>query len=137
MWTTNETGGSETVIDADSATLRGSVDLGGEVGNVGYDPALDQMLVAVQGRGDLAVIDPVTLAVSRRIGLPGCDHPHGLALGPAVGAAFVGCDANSALVSVDIAHGRVTGSNPVGEGPDVLAYDQGAHRLYVAAERVR
>jgi DNA-binding beta-propeller fold protein YncE len=80
------------------------------------------------------VIDPATLAVSRRIGLPGCDHPHGLALAPAAGAAFVGCDGNATLLSVDLAGGRVTSSNPVGEGPDVLAYDQSAHRLYVAAE---
>ena len=79
VWTTNETGGSETVIDAATGAVRGSVDLGGEAGNLAYDPATDQMLVAVQGRGDLAVIDPATLAVSRRIGLPGCDHPHGLA----------------------------------------------------------
>ena len=134
VWTTNETGGSETVIDAGTAAVRGSVDLGGEVGNVAYDPATDGMLVAVQGRGDLAVIDPATLAVSTRIGLPGCDHPHGLALDPAAGAAFVACDGNATLLSVDIGSGRVTGSNPVGDGPDVLAYDLGAHRLYVAAE---
>jgi DNA-binding beta-propeller fold protein YncE len=134
VWTTNETGGTETVIDAGSAAVRGSVDLGGEVGNVAYDPALDRMLVAVQGRGDLAVIDPAALAASRRIGLAGCNHPHGLALDPAAGAAFVACDANATLLSVDIASGQVTSSNPVGDGPDLLAYDQGAHRLYVAAE---
>jgi DNA-binding beta-propeller fold protein YncE len=85
VWTTNESGGSETVIDARTGAVRGSVDLGGEVGNVVYDPATDRMLVALQGRGDLAVIDPATLAVATRIGLPGCDHPHGLALDPAVG----------------------------------------------------
>jgi DNA-binding beta-propeller fold protein YncE len=80
------------------------------------------------------VIDPATLAVATRIALPGCDHPHGLALAPAVGAAFVACDGNATLLSVDVAGGRVTSSNPVGDGPDVLAYDAGAHRLYVAAE---
>jgi DNA-binding beta-propeller fold protein YncE len=134
VWTTNETGGSETVIDAGTAAVRGSVDMGGEAGNVAYDSATDRMLVAVQGRGDLAVINPATVAVEGRIGLPGCDHPHGLALDPAAGAAFVACDGNASLLSVDIASGRVTSSNPVGEGPDVVAFDPGAHRLYVAAE---
>jgi DNA-binding beta-propeller fold protein YncE len=134
VWTTNETGGSETVIDAGTAAVRGTVDLGGEAGNVAYDPAADRMLVAVQGRGDLAVIDPANLSVTSRIGLPGCDHPHGLALDPAAGAAFVACDGNATLLSIDIGGGRVTSSNPVGQGPDVLAYDQGAHRLYVASE---
>jgi DNA-binding beta-propeller fold protein YncE len=134
VWTTNETGGSETVIDAGTAAVRGTVALGGEVGNVVYDPAIDRMLVAVQGRGDLAVIDPATLAVSTRIALPGCDHPHGLALDPAAGAGFVACDGNATLLRVEIGTARVTGTNPVGDGPDVLAYDQGSHRLYVAAE---
>jgi DNA-binding beta-propeller fold protein YncE len=134
VWTTNESGGSETVIDAGSAAVRGTVDVGGDAGNVVYDPVTDRMLVAVQGRGDLAVIDPAALAVAERIALPGCDHPHGLALDPAAGAAFVACDGNATLLSVDLASRRVTGSNRVGDGPDVLAYDQSAHRLYVAAE---
>jgi DNA-binding beta-propeller fold protein YncE len=134
VWTTNETGGTETVIDGATAAVRGNVDMGGEVGNVAYDPAIDRMLVAVQGRGDLAMIDPATLAVATRIGLPGCDHPHGLALDVAAGAAFVACDGNAKLLSVDIAAAQVTNTNPVGQGPDVLAYDPGAHRLYVAAE---
>jgi|SRR5271169_1860075 len=134
VWTTNENGGSETVIDAATAAARGTVDLGGDVGNVAYDPRIDRMLVAVQGRDDLAVIDPASVAVDRRIGLAGCNHPHGLALDPAAGAAFVACAANATLLSVDIASGQVTSSNPVGDDPDVLAYDPGAHRLYVAAE---
>ena len=134
IWTTNETGGSETVIGAADGAVRGTVAVGGEAGNVAYDTATDQMLVAVQGRGDLAVVDPAAMTVSRRIALPGCDHPHGLALDPAAGAAFVACDGNATLLSVDIVTGRVSGTNPVGDGPDVLAYDAAAQRLYVAAE---
>lgn len=134
VWTTNETGGSESVIDAATFGVRGTVELGGEVGNVVYDPAGDRMLVAVQGRGDLAVIDPGSLSIVRRIGLPGCDHPHGLVLDATTGAVFVGCDGNATLLSVDVAAGRVTATAPVGEGPDVLAVDPGTHRVYVAAE---
>ena len=134
IWTTNETGGSETVIGAADGAVRGTVAVGGEAGNVAYDTGTDQMLVAVQGRGDLAVVDPAAMTVSRRIALPGCDHPHGLALDPAAGAAFVACDGNATLLSVDITTGRVSGTNPVGDGPDVLAYDAAAQRLYVAAE---
>ena len=59
VWTTNESAGTETVVDADTGTVRATVPLGGEVGNVVYDPPTDRMVVAVQGRNDLAVIDPV------------------------------------------------------------------------------
>jgi DNA-binding beta-propeller fold protein YncE len=51
VWTTNETGGSETVMDAATATPRGTVQLGGDVGNVVFDPPTGHMLVDVQARG--------------------------------------------------------------------------------------
>jgi DNA-binding beta-propeller fold protein YncE len=134
VWTTNETDGSETVIGAANGVVRGSVDLGGEVGNVAYDPVADQMLVDVQGHNELAVVDPARLTVVRRVPLPGCDHDHGLALDLAERLAFVACDGNATLLSVDINTWTVTGTAPVGQGPDVLAYDSGARRLYLAAE---
>lgn len=134
IWTTNETGGSETVIDAATSMVRGTVDLGGDVGNVAYDPVVDQMLVAVQGRGDLAVIDPARLAVIRRVALPGCQGGHGLVLDPDSRVGFIGCEGNATLLTLDLTTWLVTGTHPVGDTPDVLAYDFGAHRLYVAAE---
>jgi DNA-binding beta-propeller fold protein YncE len=134
VWTTNESGGSETVIDATTGAVRATVPLGGEVGNVGYDSIADWMLVAVQGRGDLAVIDPGSLAVTQRISLPGCEHDHGLAVDPSNRLAFVAYDGNATLLTVDLTTAHVTGTNPVGQDPDVLAYDQPARRLYVAAE---
>jgi DNA-binding beta-propeller fold protein YncE len=92
------------------------------------------MLVDVQTRNELAVIDPTALAVTRRVPLPGCDHDHGLNLDAAHRLAFVACDGNATLLTVDLATGHVLGTNPVGQGPDVLAYDSTAHRLYVVAE---
>jgi DNA-binding beta-propeller fold protein YncE len=134
VWTTNEGGGSETVVDADTGAVRATVPLGGEVGNVVYDPATDRMVVAVQGRGDLAVIDPVAFAVTERIPTPGCEHPHGQALDVTDQVMFVGCEANATMVTVDLADRAVIDHHGVGETPDVLAYDPGAHRVYVAAE---
>lgn len=134
VWTTNESGGSETVIDATTGSVRGTVSLGGDVGNVVYDPSADRMMVAVQGRNDLAVIDPGTFAITQRIPLPGCDFDHGLSVDPAGRLAFAACVGNTVVLTVDLTSGQVTGSNPVGQHPDVLAYDHGAHRLYVAAE---
>jgi hypothetical protein len=77
IWTTNETSGSETVIDAVTGAVRGTVALGAEAGNVAYDPNSDQMLVAVQGHNQLAIIDPATLTVTARVPLPGCQHSTG------------------------------------------------------------
>lgn len=134
VWSTNETAGTETVVDADTGAVRATVLLGGEVGNVIYDPAPDRMLVAVQGRQDIAVIDPVTAQVTDRIPTPGCERPHGLVLDPAGQTLFVGCEGNSTLIAVDVAQKIVVDHQQVGESPDVLAYDARRHRVYVAAE---
>jgi hypothetical protein len=134
VWTTNESAGTETVIDADTGAIRATVPLGGEVGNVAYDPPTDRIVVAVQGRNDLAVIDPVIFAVVERIPTPGCDAPHGQALDAADQIMFVGCEANATMATVDLAKRTVIDRHAVGETPDVLAYDSGAGRVYVAAE---
>jgi DNA-binding beta-propeller fold protein YncE len=134
VWITNESGGSETIIDAGTYQVRGTVELGGEAGNVAYDSGSRLMLADVQSRNSLAVIDPATLTIVRQVPLPGCQHDHGLALDPADRLAFVACDANATLLTVDLDTWQVTGSNMVGADPDVLAYNSVAHRLYVAAE---
>lgn len=77
VWTTDESAGTETVADADTGAIRATVPLGGEVGNIVYDSTADRMIVAVQGRNDLAVIDPVNFSVTERVPTLGCDHPHG------------------------------------------------------------
>ena len=134
IWTTNESGGSETIIDAATGALRGTVRLGGEAGNVAYDPASGHMLVDVQSRNQLAVIDPATRSVIRRVPLPGCEDDHGLAVDSPDRLAFIACDINSALLTVDMNTWRVTATAIVGVEPDVLAFDRRAGRLYVAAE---
>jgi len=134
VWTTNETGGSETVIDAATHQVRGTVKLGGDAGNVAYDPGSRMMLVDVQSQNSLAVIDPSTLAIVRRVSLPGCDHDHGLALDPADRLAFIACEGNAVLLTLDMNNWHITDTHTVDPEPDVLAYDPVAHRLYVAAE---
>jgi DNA-binding beta-propeller fold protein YncE len=134
VWTTNESAGTETVIDAETGVVRTTVPLGGEVGNIVYDPPTDRMVVAVQGRNDLAVIDPVGFTVTERIPTPGCEHPHGQALDATDQVMFVGCEANATMITVDLANRNVIDHQTVGDTPDVLAYDPGTNRVYVAAE---
>lgn len=134
VWTTNESAGTETVADADTGAIRGTVPLGGEVGNIVYDSTADRMVVAVQGRNDLSLIDPANFTVTERIPTPGCDHPHGEALDVTDQVMFVGCEDNAAMVTVDLTTRAIIDDRGVGESPDVLAYDPAARRIYVAAE---
>lgn len=133
VFVSDETGGIETVLDAAGHRIA-TIALGGEAGNVQYDSVSRRILVDVQSRNDLAVIDPRTNRIVRRVSLAGCAHDHGLFVDSSERVAFVACDANDRLLTVDLRHMTVTGSASVGGSPDVLAFDSSLRRLYVAAE---
>jgi DNA-binding beta-propeller fold protein YncE len=133
VFVSDESGGVEAVLDARGRRVA-TVELDGEAGNVQYDSGSRTVLVAVQSRDELAVVDPRANRVSRRVALPGCDHDHGLLVDAARRLAFVACDGNATLLTVDLRTMRVTGQATVGRSPDVLAFDRVSRRLYVAAE---
>jgi DNA-binding beta-propeller fold protein YncE len=133
VFVSDESGGVETVINARGRRIA-TISLGGGAGNVQYDAGSGHVLVDVQTRGDIAVIDPHSNRIVRRIPLSGCANPHGLFVDSARRLAFVACDANARLLTLDLRTMRVTGNAAVGDTPDVLAFDSSLHRLYVSAE---
>ncbi|MGB8647455.1 MAG: hypothetical protein WCF84_19625 [Anaerolineae bacterium] len=134
VFVSDESGGGVIVIDARTNQKTNRIDLGGEVGNTQYDTIGQQIIAAAQGRNQLALIDPQREEVMAYIDLSGCDGPHGFTLDPASRAAFVSCEGNARLVVVDLNARRIVATDNVGDVPDVLAFDSGLHRLYVAAE---
>jgi DNA-binding beta-propeller fold protein YncE len=133
VFVSDETGGVETVLNSAGRRIA-TIALGGEAGNVQYDSGSQMILVDVQGKNDLAVIDPHTNRIVRRVSLPGCTHDHSLLIDASRRLAFVACDGNDRLLTLDLRRMKVTGSASVGGSPDVLAFDDSLRRLYVAAE---
>jgi DNA-binding beta-propeller fold protein YncE len=134
IFVSDEAGGGELVIDAARDRAAGTIPLAGEAGNTIFDPGSGHILVAVQTRNELAAIDPASERVVGRYRLAGAARPHGLALDAARRLLFVANEENATLLVVDLRTMRVTGRHPVGREPDVLAFDPGWRRLYVAAE---
>jgi DNA-binding beta-propeller fold protein YncE len=134
IFVSDEIGGALTAIDAQADRPLARIELGGEAGNVRYDPVSRRVYVPVQSRNELAAIDPRTDRVVARFPLPGGQHPHGLMIAPEAALAYVACDADDVLLTVDLATGAVLASAPLGRDPDVLALDPDMRRLYVAAE---
>ncbi|HSX22822.1 MAG TPA: hypothetical protein VLE97_08635, partial [Gaiellaceae bacterium] len=134
VYVSDETGGVETVFSAAGHKLA-TIQLGGEAGNVQYDLGSQHILVDVQTRNDIAVIDPRSERVVRRVTMPAtCRHPHGLLVDAPRRLAFVACDENATLLTLDLDPLKVIGRTSVGPGPDVLALDTSLSRLYVASE---
>jgi DNA-binding beta-propeller fold protein YncE len=48
--------------------------------------------------------------------------------------AFVACDGNARLITLDLRLGRPIGTATIGRSPDVLDFDPSLRRLYVSAE---
>ncbi|MES1248346.1 MAG: YncE family protein, partial [Actinomycetota bacterium] len=133
VYVSDESGGVEAVISASGHRVA-TVPLGGEAGNVQYDPSTRRILADVQTKDEVAVIDPRTNRIVRRVPVPHCTNDHGLLVDALHRLAFVACDGNATLLTLDLRTMSFTGTFDVGSSPDVLAYDPGLRRLYVSAE---
>ncbi len=135
VFVSDESGGGELVIDTQTNEVVTTIDLGGEAGNTHVDATSGCIVVAVQTLGELVFIDPATDQIVDHLAMDTeCDGPHGFLIDPRTHLAFVTCEGNALLLVVDLATGQATATFPVGEGPDVLAFDPGWNRLYVASE---
>jgi len=134
VFVSDERGEKVTVIDAKTNRVSSTIALDGEVGNVQYDAGSQRILANVQTRNEIVVIDPRTDKIVSRHALAGGTSPHGLLIVADKRLAFAACEADSKLLVVDLATFTVNQVLTTGEGPDVLAFDPGLHRLYVATE---
>src|SRR5215469_8060546 len=134
VFVSDEHGGADAVIDATSNVLLTLIPLGGGAGNTLYDSGSGQILVAVHEKNELVTIDPANAKITGRYPVPGIESPHGIALDLKARLAFVAGEENHKIALVDLTNMQVLNTYSVGKDPDVLAFDSGLKRLYVAAE---
>lgn len=135
LFISDESGRTETAIDTQTDGRIATIPMGGEVGNSQYDPGSHRVLVAVQTRDEIAAIDPRADTIIGRYALPrSCDDDHSLLIDSPARLAFVACDGNAKLLLIDLASMSTLSVHDVGREPDVLAFDPGLRRLYVASE---
>jgi len=133
VFVSDESGGVETVLNAAGHRIA-TIPLGGEAGNVQYDAGSKRMLADVQTLDQVAVIDPRTNRVVRRVHLANCVNDHSLLIDSPRRLAFITCDGNATLLTISLRTMKITGTYKVGSSPDVLAFDSSLRRLYVSAE---
>ena len=135
LFISDESGRTETVIDTRTNRRIATIPLGGEAGNSQYDPVSRKVFVDVQTLDEIAAIDPGTNSLVARYPLPrSCRDDHSLLIDASARLAFVACEGNARLLLVDMTDMHVLSVQEVGRDPDVLAFDPGLRRLYVASE---
>jgi DNA-binding beta-propeller fold protein YncE len=139
VFVSDESGQRDFVLDAATNTVVAQIALGGEAGNTQYDAGSHCIIVAVQTANELAVIDPATAVVVRRIELDrAVRYPHGIYIDAPHRLAFIVGQESATLGVLDLRMLELRAVLPVGQYPDVLAFDPALGpargRLYVAAE---
>src|SRR5437870_5910820 len=111
-------GKSDTVIDARTNQRVKTIPLGGGAGNSQYDSVSDRVFVTVDGREELAEIDPNSDQVTAHYLLTGCKGSHGLLIDSKRRLAFAACEDNSKIVVFDLETKKATATVSVGSEHD-------------------
>ncbi|MGH9699149.1 MAG: YncE family protein [Candidatus Acidiferrales bacterium] len=103
-----------------------------ETGMSQYDPVAKKVYVNLQDSNEFAVIDPANDALAGRYPVGRCQGNHGMALDPADHRAFLSCEGNSLLTIFNLDTFAPIEYLKMAPGADVVAYDAGLGRVYVA-----
>jgi DNA-binding beta-propeller fold protein YncE len=126
---TDEKGADLTLIDPLAGVAVGSIPLGGAPDF----PAVDGrglVYVNINSKNEIAVVDVAKRAILRRLALPGCEGPTGLAYDAADRLLLTVCE-NGAVLFLDAEAGRVLQSFHVGAAPDAVLFDAARRRAFV------
>ena len=103
-----------------------------ETGMPQYDLVARKVYVNLQDQNIFAVIDPATDEVVGRYPVGRCKGNHGMALDPEHHRAFLSCEENELMTVFDLDKHTAIASLPLPGGPDVIKFDAGLARIYIA-----
>jgi DNA-binding beta-propeller fold protein YncE len=132
LYVSDERAKAEAVVDVNSDKLIKTLDFKSETGMPQYDPVARLVYVNLQDLNVMTVIDPANDAVREQYTTGPCKGNHGLALDAEHRRAFLSCEDNNLMTVIDLEKHRVVASLPLAEGPDVIKFDPGLKRIYVA-----
>ncbi|HVT04445.1 MAG TPA: YncE family protein [Thermoanaerobaculia bacterium] len=121
VFTFNAAGKNSTVIDAKTATVVGTIELGGKP-EFAVSDGKGRVFVNIEDTSELVAIDPAAMTVVKRWSLAPCTEPSGLAIDRAHRRLFSGCD-NRVMAISDADSGSVITTVPIGDGVDGGGFD--------------
>jgi DNA-binding beta-propeller fold protein YncE len=132
LYVSDERGKAEAVVDVQKDEIVRTLHFDSETGMPQYDPVARKVYVNLQDQNVFAVIDPATDEVVGRYPVGRCKSNHGMALDPEHHRAFLACEGNDLMTVFDLDKHLPIAFLPVAGGPDVIKFDPGLNRIYVA-----
>jgi DNA-binding beta-propeller fold protein YncE len=132
LYVSDERGKAEAVVDVTNDEIVKTLHFESETGMPQYDPVARKVYVNLQDQDIFAVIDPATDNVVGRYPVGKCKGNHGMALDPEHHRAFLSCEGNELMTVFDLDKKTAIAFLPLPSGPDVIKFDPGLGRIYVA-----
>src|SRR6185312_8106363 len=132
LYVSDERGRDESVVDVTTDSVLKTLRFDSETGMPQYDPVARKVYVNLQDQSIFAVIDPASDAVIGRYSVGKCQGNHGMALDAEHHRAFLACEENNLMAVFDLDKHQPIAFLPLADGPDVVKFDPGLGRVYVA-----
>src|SRR6266705_3114536 len=132
LYVSNERGKAEAIVDVTKDEIVKTLHFDSETGMPQYDPVARKVYVNLQDQNIFAVIDPATDEVVSRYRVGKCKGNHGMALDSEHHRAFLSCEGNELMTVFDLDKNVPIAFLPLAGGPDVIKFDPGLQRIYVA-----
>lgn len=132
LYVSDERGKAEAIVDVTKDEIVKTLHFDSEPGMPQYDPVARKVYVNLQDQNIFAVIDPATDNVVGRYPVGKCKGNHGMALDPEHHRAFLACEGNELMTVFDLDKNIPIAFLPLAGGPDVIKFDTGLRRIYVA-----
>ena len=132
LYVSDERGKAEAIVDVTKDEIIKTMRFDSETGMPQYDPVARMVYVNLQDQNIFAIINPVTDEVVGRYPVGPCKGNHGMTLDPEHHRAFLSCEGNDLMTVFNLDTHQPNASLPTAPGPDVIKFDPGLKRIYVA-----
>jgi len=132
MFVSDERAKAEVVIDVTRDEIVKTIKFDSETGMPQYDPISKRVWVNLQDDNLIAEIDPANATVLNKYPVGQCRGNHGMVLDSEHRRAFLSCEDNDLMTVLDLDNHKPIASLPMAAGADVIKFDSGLQRIYVA-----
>src|SRR6476660_2646278 len=132
VYVSDTLGKAVAVVDVTKDEIVKTIEFASETGMPQYDSSSRKVYVNLRNTNEVAEIDPATDTLLGKYPVDGCQFNHGMAIDSEHQRAFLLCAGNRTLTVFALNTHKSIAHLPIPAGADVVKFDPGLHRIYVA-----